>query len=99
MGYYVEFVEAVLDYLAGVEGLTDEDRAAVVDAVIEELSRDADRFHALRPLAHESLCFRYDYPHLTKQTLYNFDFVVDASHREMGVMRVAYVECTSEPIP
>jgi hypothetical protein len=35
---------------------------------------------------------RYDYPHLTEQALYNFDFVVDASHLEMGVVRVAYVE-------
>jgi hypothetical protein len=98
VGYHVEFVEPVRDYLARVEGLTDDDRAAVVDGVIEELSRDADRFLALRPLAHESLCFRYDYPHPAGQTIYNFDFVVDASHREMGVVRVAYVECTTEPL-
>ena len=60
MGYHVEFVDPVRDYLGRVEGLTDDDRAAVVDGVIEELSKDADRFFALRPLAHESLCFRYD---------------------------------------
>jgi hypothetical protein len=95
---HVEFVEPVLEYLARVEGLTDEDRAAVVDGVIEELSRDADRFLALRPLAHESFCFRYDYPHPTPQTIYNFDFVVDARHMAMGVMRVAYVECTPQPV-
>jgi len=76
----------------------DDDRATIVDGVIEELSRDADRFFALRPLAHESHCFLYDYPHPTAQTLYNFDFVVDASHLEMGVVRVVYVECTPEPM-
>ena len=93
MSYYVEFAEPVRDYLAAVEGLTDHDRAAVVDAVIEELSRDADRFFALRPLTQESFCFRYDYPHVVGQTVYDFEFVVDASHVEMGVVRVAYVEC------
>jgi hypothetical protein len=98
VAYHVEFVEPVLDYLQQVEGLTEDDRAAILDGLIEELSRDADRFLALRPLAHESLCFRYDYPHLVEQVLYNFDFVVDASHREMGVVRIAYVECTREPM-
>jgi len=96
VSYDVEFIPLVLDYLEQVEGLTDEDRAAIVDGVAEELGRDADHFHALYPLAHESLCFRYDYPHPTTHTLYNFDFVVDAQFREMGIMRVAYVECTME---
>lgn len=99
MGYYVEFVEPVLDYLAQVEGLTDNDRAAILDGMIEELSRDADRFLSLRPLAHESLCLLYDYPHLTAQQMYSFDFVVDASCMEMGVIRVVYVECTITPVP
>ncbi|HEY1381586.1 MAG TPA: hypothetical protein VGF55_32610 [Gemmataceae bacterium] len=99
MAYHVEFTDSVLNYLARVDGLTDVDRAAVVDGVIEELSRDADRFLALYPLAHESLCFRYDYPHLTAHTLFTFNFVVEASHLEMGVVRVAYVECTAEPVP
>ena len=98
MAYDIEFVEPVLDYLAMVPGLTDEDRAMIVDGIIEELSRDADRFHALRPLAHESLCFRYDYPHPTRQILYNFDFIVDAWHIDMGVVRVIYVECATEPM-
>ncbi len=73
--------------------MTDDDRAAVVDGVIEELSRDADRFLALRPLTLESLCFRYDYPLIVGQTVYDFVFVVEASHLEMGVVRVVYVEC------
>ena len=97
--YHVEFVALVLDYLEQLQGLTDEDRAAIVSNATEELSRDADRFLALYPLAHESLCFRYDYLHITDQAVYNFDFVVDASHLEMGVVRVAYVECTTEPRP
>jgi hypothetical protein len=98
VAYLVEFVEPVLVYLERMEGLTAADRAAVVDGVIDELSRDADRFLALRPLAHESLCFRYDYPHLTEQAMYDFDFVIDASHLEMGVVQVAYVECNPRPI-
>ncbi len=97
MRYHVELVALVREYLEQVEGLTDDDRAAIVDGVIEELSRDADRFLALRPLAHESFCFLYDYPHLTEKTLYDFDFVVDAQHLEMGVVRVVYVECTVKP--
>jgi hypothetical protein len=99
VGYHIELVDPVRDFLQQVEGLTDRDRAAIVDGIIEELSRDADRFHALYPLAHESLCFRYDYPHATDQTIYHFDFVVDARHLEMGVVRVVYVECTSIPRP
>jgi hypothetical protein len=95
--YHVEFVAPVLEYLEQVEGLTDDDRAAIVDGVIEELSRDADPFHALRPLAHESFCFLYDYPHVTAQAIFDCDFVVDARHLEMGVVRVAYVECTRKP--
>jgi hypothetical protein len=97
--YDIEFVTLVLDYLGRIEGLTDEDRAAIVDAVIEELSRDADHFFALYPLAHESYCFLYDYPHVTDQAIYDFDFVVDAAHREMGVMQVVYVECIRRPKP
>lgn len=99
MFYHVEFVELVRDYLHRVDGLTDDDRAAIVDGVIDELSRDADRFFIRSPLGHESLCFRYDYPHPTNRAIYNFDFVVDASFREMGVMRVVYVECSSLPLP
>jgi hypothetical protein len=98
VGYHVELIDPVLTYLEQVEGLTDDDRAAVVDGIIDELSRDADRFLALRPLAHESFCFRYDYPYPSGRTMYTFDFVVDASHLEMGVVRVAYVECTTEPL-
>ena len=55
-------------------------------------------FLALYPLAHESLCLRYDYPHVTQQAIYTFNFVVDASHQAMGVVRDAYVECVREPI-
>jgi hypothetical protein len=99
MRYHVEFVSLVLEFLAQVEGLTDADRAAIVNGVFEELSRDADRFLTLYPLAHESLCFRYDYPHVTGQAIYEFDFVVDASHQAMGVVRVAYVECVRRPLP
>jgi hypothetical protein len=97
--YHVEFVDPVLDYLGRVEGLSDDHRAAIVEGVSEELSRDADHFLALRPLAHESLCFRYDFPHATATSMYDFDFVVDASHLEMGVVRVAYVECAIKPLP
>jgi hypothetical protein len=97
MRYDVELVAPVLDYLAQLEGLTDDDRAAIVDGVIEELSRDADRFHGLRPLAHESLCFLYDYAHISGTMLYELDFVVDARNLEMGVVRVVYVECTQRP--
>lgn len=99
MRYYVEWVALVLNYLEQVDGLTDADRAAIVNGVDEELSREADHFFALYPLAHESLCFRYDYPHVTEQAIYTFDFVVDASHMEMGVVRIAYVEFTRQPCP
>jgi hypothetical protein len=67
MGYHVEFVELVLTFLGQVEGLTDQDRSAIVDEIIAELSRDADRFLALYPLSHESLCFRYPYAYQTRR--------------------------------
>jgi hypothetical protein len=98
VAYDVELGTALRAYIAAVPGLTDADRAAVIDGVIEELSRNADYFLARYPLAHESLHFRYDYPHPTTHTLFNFDFVVDASARGAGVVRVVYVECTTEPM-
>jgi hypothetical protein len=98
MAYSVEFPQPIRDYVANVAGLTDADRAAVIDGVIAELSESADYFLEHYPLAHESLRFRYDYPHPTSHTLFIFEFIVDASAREMGVMRVAYVECTTEPM-
>ena len=99
MAFFVEFVEPVVDYLERIDGLTDQDRAAISEEMIEELSRDADRFLTEYALGHESLCFRYDYARVTERTIFQFDFVVDASSLEMGVVRVVYVECTSEPLP
>ncbi len=87
MAYFVEFVEPVLDYLDRVSGLTNDDRLTIVDGIIRELSKDADRFFALFPMAHEALCFRYDYAHPHEDKIYNFDFVVDASHLEVGRSR------------
>jgi hypothetical protein len=98
MPYDVELGVGLRAYIAAVPGLTDADRAAVIDGVIEELAHNADHFLELRPLAHESLHFRYDYPHPTTHTLFNFDFVVDASHRGVGVVSVVFVECTTEPM-
>ena len=98
MRYYVETTEPVLDYIRQVDGLTPDDQLAVLDGIEVELSRDADHFLDLRPLAHESLSFRYDYFHPTRHTFFHFDFIVDASSLEMGVVRVVYVECTTEPM-
>ncbi|MFO0927450.1 MAG: hypothetical protein U0736_10485 [Gemmataceae bacterium] len=99
MRYHVEFVDLVLDYLAAVEGLTDEDRAAIVEGVSEELARDAEHFLALYPLAQEALCFRYDYAQATPTGVHTFDFVVSAHHLEMGVVTVVYVEHSVRPLP
>src|SRR4051794_27329692 len=99
MGYHVEFVDLVLAYLAGVSGLTDEDREAIVAGVTRRLSESADVYLALYPLSHESLAFWYHYPHTTPTTLYEFSFVVSAHNLAMGVVSVAYVEHTTQPIP
>jgi hypothetical protein len=98
MAYFVETAPAVLDYIAAVDGLSDDGRAAVVDGYIDELGRDADRFLTLYPLGPESLHFRYDYPHPDGGVLYSFDFVVDGTHMAAGVVRVVYVEHTTRPI-
>jgi hypothetical protein len=98
MGYEIEFIQPIREYIANVAGLSDDERALIVDGVIEELSQNADYFFDKYPLGHESLSFRYDYFHPTRETLFNFEFIVDASAREMGVMRVVYVECTTEPM-
>jgi hypothetical protein len=97
--YYVQFAPAVRDYLASVEGLSDDARAQIVDAVIDELGRDADKFLALYPLGPDSLHFRYDYPHPDGATLFVFDFVVDGSRMEVGVVTVVYAECTAHRAP
>jgi hypothetical protein len=99
VGYFVEFVDPVRQYLGRIDGLTDEDRTKILEEMIEELGEDADRFHALRPLKHESLYFHYDYAYVGQSLIYSFDFVVNASHREMGVMQVVYVEHTVQAIP
>ena len=98
MAYQVELTGPVRVYLAATDGLTDADRAAVIDGVIDELSRLADQFFSARPLAHESFLFRYDYYHPTRHTLFNFDFIGDAANLAMGVVRVVYVECSAEPM-
>jgi hypothetical protein len=98
MGYVVEFKESIRDYIANVGGLSDDERGRIIEGVIEELSRDTDKFLAKYPLGHESLHFRYDYIHPTYEILFTFDFIVDASHREMGVVCVEFVECTTEPM-
>jgi len=94
--FEVEFVESVRAFLTRVDGLTDEDRTTIVAAVIEELSRNADHFLALYPLAHESLCFRYDYPHpkYDPMRVCQLDFIVDGSKMDAGRVTVVYVECT-----
>lgn len=96
MGYAVEFAPLVRQLLASAEDLTDDDRNAVLDGVTEELGRDADYFLARSPLGHESLHFRYDYAHPTWETLFVFDFIVDASNRAVGVVTVVYGECRTE---
>ena len=98
MGYDVEFKEAIRDYIANLDGLTDADRVSIIDGVIEELSQRADEFLDQHPLGHESLHFRYDYAHPTFETMFAFEFVVDASHREMGVIVVEFVECKTSPM-
>jgi len=70
-----------------------------VATVTEELARSADYFFAMYPVAPEALSFRYNYPHLTATTAYDFDFVVSAHHLEAGVVQVVYVEHTAQPIP
>ncbi len=98
MAYHVEFVDIVLDYLAGVEGLTDDDRQAIVAGVTRRLSESADVYLVLYPLSHESLAFWYHYPHTTQTTLYEFGFVVSAHHLAVGIVSVAYAEHTTQPI-
>jgi hypothetical protein len=98
VAYFVEFVEPVLHYLDHVDGLTDQARKAIVDGVIQELGKDADRFLALYPLTHESLCFWYDYPYPHEGQVYDFNFVVDGSHMPMGVVRIVYIECSTLPV-
>src|SRR5947209_3892517 len=99
MAYYVETAPAVVAYIAAVEGLSDEGRAALVDGYITELGKDADKFLLLYPLGPESLHFRYDYPHAEGKVVYTFDFVVDGTPMEFGVVRVVYVAHTTESIP
>lgn len=74
MRYYVETTESVVDYIRHVDGLTPDDQLAVLDGIEVELSRDADHFLDLHPLAQESLSFRYDYFHPTLHTFFHFDF-------------------------
>ena len=99
MPFHVELQQPVIRYIEQVEGLTPNEQFSIAEGVIAELSEHADRFLAGHPIAHESLAFHYDYYHLTHHPLFNFDFVVDASSFEMGVVRVVYAECTTEPIP
>lgn len=95
MAYHVAIAPSVEDYIAAVEGLPNSARADLIEGVTEELGRDADKFLAKYPLGPESMHFRYDYLHPDGNTLYVFDFVVDGSRMEVGVVTVVYVECTT----
>jgi hypothetical protein len=99
MPYFIQFDQPVADYLDAVEGISPEGRLAVVEGMIDELGRDADRFLALHPLSHESLHFRYDYAHPDGQTLFVFDVIVDGQHMPSGVVCVVYGEHSTQPIP
>ena len=94
MAYFVEIAPRVEDYITSTEGLSDAARADLVDGIIDELGRDADEFLRKRPLSPESLHFRYDYVQPDDRTLFIFDFIVDATQMEVGVVTVVYAECT-----
>src|SRR5258706_13135686 len=98
MPYFAETFPAVIEYLASVEGLADAGRTAIIDGFLGELAKDADKFLALYPLGPESLHFRYDFPHIEGSTLFDFDFVVDGTHMESGVVRIVYVEHSNRPL-
>lgn len=95
MAYHVAIAPRVEGYIDAVEGLSGAGRAELLGGVIEELGRDADEFLRKHSLGPESLHFRYDYVQPDDQTLYIFDFVVDASQMEVGVVTVVYAECTA----
>lgn len=97
MAYDVVIERDVAEYIAAL-ALSPDDQATVLREIVVELSENADKFLIGHPLAHESLCFRYDYAHPTYETMFAFEFIVDASHSEMGVMRVVFVECTTSPM-
>jgi hypothetical protein len=93
VSYYVRFERGIEDFLRTIEGLSTAARAAVIDGVIEELGRDADKFLALNPLGPESLHFRYDYVQPDGDTLFVFDFIVDGTEMAVGVVTVVFAEC------
>ena len=97
MAYDVEILPAVVDYISAL-ALPLSARESILLGVTDELSQRADDFLEQHPLSHESLHFRYDYIHPTYETMFAFEFVVDASHREMGVIVVEFVECTTSPM-
>jgi len=98
MGYWVEFIDPVLDYLVGIEGLSEPDRARMITEVRDELATHAEHFHTLYPLEPESYRFRYPYALSTQQGIFEVDFVVDGSRMEMGAVTVIYFEYAFRPI-
>ena len=82
----------VLEYLFNVDGLS----AAAVEQLIadytKELGANADYFFQRYPLAHESLCFRYDTVVVDGNSLHEFTFVADMRSAEAGVVELVHVE-------
>jgi hypothetical protein len=94
--YNVETADPVADYLVSLaaESISPKAIERLIDEYTLELANRADIHHERNPLAHESHCFRFETVLIDGSSLWQFDFVVDGRHKEMGVIVVAYVEAT-----
>ena len=92
-GYAVEFEQPVISYMRAVDRMTEVALDAITDGMRDELSRDADKFLRLFPVARESYTFRYDFAHQDGPAAcqFNFEFACDGSAMPYGVVRVILV--------
>jgi hypothetical protein len=90
----------VLDYLAAIDTLSQPARVSLIAFVEEELGEDAGSWmHVVpHPPDSEGWGFVYTLPFRDGETNrdYRFRFICDARHHFSGVIRVLYVDYTTD---
>ena len=97
MAYFVQTLPALEAYFASFTDLHPDLLLEMLDDVERALADNADFYLERFPVAHESTRFEYDTTILHGDRLHIFRFLVDATERASGVVRIVYAD--NEAIP
>lgn len=96
---HVMFAASVEEYLAAIEGLSDEGKRTVIQGCETDLATRPEHFQERYPLGHESYRFEYEFALVEGSRGYSFRFIVDGSQMAVGVIQVIYVDYETIDFP